>query len=67
MTYNVLQVSDETIQSKDAVRNLSCLFDCELKMRSHVQHILKIGFKQLRKLNAVRQCLTFDCVKTLVV
>ena len=45
-----INVGGDHIEGKKVVRNLGSMFDSELKMVHHVNHILKVGYFHLRQL-----------------
>ena len=61
-----IRVGAEDIKAKPAVRNLGSHFDIELKMATHVNHVLKIGYFHIRQISIIRKYLTLDATKTLV-
>jgi len=58
--------SATSIQSSQVVRNLGVFFDNELNMRSHISHVSRSCFYQLRRLKSIRRHLGPDVTKCLV-
>ena len=63
---NSFSVGGEDIIAKKHVRNLGSMFDTELKMTEHVNHVLKVGYFQLRQLKMIRKYLTPMAAKILI-
>ena len=63
---SVINVGNDVIKAKKCVRNLGSMFDAELKMTEHVNHVLKVGYFQLRQLRTIKKYLTPTAIKILI-
>ena len=63
---SVINVGNDVIKAKRCVRNLGSMFDAELKMTEHVNHVLKVGYFQLRQLRTIKKNLTPTAIKILI-
>ena len=61
-----IKVGGDSIEAKSVVRNLGSMFDSELKMTNHVNHVLKVCYFQLRQLRTIRKYLTPSALKILI-
>ena len=66
MQQNAISIGGELIEAKPCVRNLGAYFDSELKMETHVNNILKVGYFHLRQIRTIRKYLTDFATKCLV-
>ena len=66
MQHSAISIGGELIETKPCVRNLGAYFDSELKMETHVNNILKVGYFHLRQIRIIRKYLTDFATKCLV-
>ena len=64
--HSAISIEVELIEAKPCVRNLGAYFDSELKMETHVNIILKVGYFHLRQIRTIRKYLTDFATKCLV-
>ena len=62
-----LSICQTTVTFSDSVRNLGFYLDKELSMKQHIKFICKTAFFELRRISTIRQYLTGNDSKTLVV
>ena len=59
-------VGSSTIQPVDKLRNLGVIFDNQLTMIDHINHVCKIGFYQLFRLKQIRNYFDIKTIESLV-
>ena len=60
------EVEDVQIKASHSVRNLGSMFDSHFKMESHVNHICKTAFFQLKGISQIRKYLSQNATEKLV-
>jgi len=67
LTQQSLNINDVSLAPVTKVRDLGVIFDDELTMTAHVNHVVSGSFYQLRQqLRSVQRCLPFDARRALV-
>jgi len=66
VTAHVLTLPNATVQLSTAVNDLSVLLDSQLTMADHVAALCRSCFFQLRQLRSIKQSLTLEATRTLV-
>ena len=66
ITVREIQIGDDTIRTKEKLRNLGVIFDEELSFVQQANAVAQSGFYHLRQLWTVRRVLSTDVAKTLV-
>ena len=66
VAHQTLNINDVSLAPVSKVRDLEVIFDDELSMTAHVNHVVDGSLYQLRQLRSVRRCLPFDAWRALV-
>ena len=63
----VIQIGSSVVPFVKSVRNLGVILDWRLSMKVHIIKVCQIASWELRRISSIRQYLTEDAAKTLVV
>ncbi len=66
LCFDEINVCGDTIRASPNVRNLGVHLDQELKMKTHVSHVIKSAYMHLRKIRSIKKFLSKNSLKTLV-
>ena len=61
-----LQLGDTVIKSSESIRDLGAYLDSDMSMRTHVCHLSKVCFLQIRNIRYIRPFLTTEACKLIV-
>ena len=61
-----MNINGSRIKFSPSVRNLGVTLDSTLSLHQHVMNVCRVAYIELRRINSIRNLLSFDAVKTLV-
>ena len=62
-----IQIGSSIVPFVKSVRNLGVILDWRLSMKEHINKVCQMAYWELRRISSIRQYLTEDAAKTLVV
>ena len=62
-----IQIGSSVVPFVKSVRNLGVILDRRLSMKEHINKVCQMAYWELRRISSIRQYLTEDAAKTLVV
>ena len=62
-----IQIGSRVVPFVKSVRNLGVILDWRLSMKEHINKVCQMAYWELRRISSIRQYLTEDAAKTLVV
>jgi hypothetical protein len=64
--FDPLHIGSDYINSVKKVKNLGFIFNTTLSISDHINYIKQSTFYQLRRINSIRYCVSFECREILV-
>ncbi len=65
LLFDSITVGNDSIPVSSCAKNLGSIFDSDMTMQPHINHVCKTGYYHLRNISRIRKCLSKESCITL--